>query len=443
MKKTNILFILLLCLGTLCSCEKEDINNEGNNNEDINEPTFDIVGSWYEYKVEQFEDGVIKDMYYDNTIYEIQPDGTLKIDGYVMTYTISDNVLLVAGGIQNYEIIYNNGKEAILKEQGWDEGEYWLCYFRKIEDIGSPSKYISFEDSDFKAYCVKNFDTDGDEEISQKEAWFIIEINVSGGPIKSLAGIEEMPNLNHLECAVNQLSKLDVSKCLKLEYLNCSINSLTELNVSKCTNLKTLYCSCNQLTKLDINNCTNLEELICWSNQLAKLNVSNCANLELLQCFANQLSDLNTSGCTSLKTISCYDNQLTDLKVNGCASLEELYCDNNKLSKLDVCNCMKLGILRCNNNYLSNIDISNCNKLGSIDCNNNQLTSLDVSNCQYMVDLRCGKNQLTSIDVSFSPFLHILWCNDNPYLTEIWMNAKQELTELIYDKDIATIKYKD
>lgn len=59
---------------------------------------------------------------------------------------------------------------------------------------------IIFEDANFKAYLVANFDTDGDGEISKEEALAITKIIVGTKDIESLAGIEHMANLTELRC---------------------------------------------------------------------------------------------------------------------------------------------------------------------------------------------------------------------------------------------------
>ena len=65
------------------------------------------------------------------------------------------------------------------------------------------------------------------------------------------------------KCHGNQLTELDVTKCLSLEYLECEGNRLSGLDVSKCSSLETLGCYDNQLSKLDLTNCTQLTQLYC------------------------------------------------------------------------------------------------------------------------------------------------------------------------------------
>ena len=189
---------------------------------------------------------------------------------------------------------------------------------------------VPFEDSDFKDYCLGNFDTDKDGEISAEEAGKVTKISVSYSSIFSLGGIEYF----------NNLTKLD-----------CSHNHLTSLNVSNNTALTELYCSYNHLTSLDVSNNTALTDLVCGSNRLSSLDLSGMTALETVLCYGNhQLTTLDMSGCTALGFLDCEDNQLTRLDISGCTALISLYCIYNQLVNLDVSECTALTQLDCQNN---------------------------------------------------------------------------------------------
>lgn len=133
--------------------------------------------------------------------------------------------------------------------------------------------FVQFEDGNFKAYCVENFDSDGDGEISYAEAKVVTYIDVYNKGISSLKGIESFTNLTNLDCSTNQFSS--------------SSNHLTSLDVSQNTALTKLKCYSNQLTSLDVSGCTALKELWCHSNQLTSLDVSHNTVLEVLYCNSN------------------------------------------------------------------------------------------------------------------------------------------------------------
>ena len=344
---------------------------------------------------------------------------------------------------------------------------------------------VIFDDETFKAYCVENFDSDGDGEVSYAEANVVTNIDVHKKGISSLKGIEHFTSLTFLDCQDNQLASLDVSHNTALIWLNCTGNQLTSLDVSQNTTLEWLLCGTNQLTSLDVSQNTALTYLNCWvnqltslyvsqntalkslycdSNQLTSLDVSKNKDLEYLHCSNNQLTSLDVGQNTALTSLSCDGNQLTSLDVSQNTALVYLFCSNNQLMSLDVSKNTALTSLSCDGNQLTSLDVSQntalvylyclSNQLTSLDvsknkdleylhCYNNQLMSLDVSQNMAIVLLYCGNNQLTSLDVSKNKDLEYLDCSYNPSLIEIWLKSGQTISNFTYDTGVATIKYKD
>ena len=313
------------------------------------------------------------------------------------------------------------------------------------------SEKVVFADANFKAYCVENFDTDEDGEISMSEAGVVESISVNTDSISSLGGIEHFVNLKTLICQGSlsngsyqgQLASLDVSQNTALTYLACYGNQLTSLDVSHNTALRTLLCYENQLTSLDVSQNTALTRLDCYQNQLTSLDVSQNTALRDFDCLRNQLTSLDVSHNTALKTMLCGDNQLTSLDVSHNTALTYLYCEYNQLTSLDVSHNTALTKLNCGGNQLTSLDVSQNTALTRLDCYQNQLTSLDVSQNTALEYLYCYGNQLTNLDVSHNTVLTKLRCGSNPQLTEIWLKTGQTIQTFEYDTSVATIKYKD
>ena len=261
------------------------------------------------------------------------------------------------------------------------------------------SMKVAFADANFKAYCVENFDTDGDGEISYAEAKVVTNININTENIASLEGIEHFENLQNLTC--------------RPEYNSYTPGHLYNSNGGEIIGL---------LTTLDLSKNTKLKTLKCDGNQLASLNVSQNTALTSLDCALNQLTSLDVSHNTALTSLYCYSNQLTSLDVSQNTALKTFWCFSNQLSSLDV---------------------SHNTVLTTLECYSNQLTSLDVSHNTALTRLSCSSNQLTSLDVSHNPALKTLYCNSNPYLTEIWLKTGQTIENFTYDTNVATIKYKE
>lgn len=312
---------------------------------------------------------------------------------------------------------------------------------------------IVFEDANFKAYMVSRHDYDNDGEISYEEALYVTKIEVNTDNISSIAGIEYMPNLQHLTCrgslkynnstevydiVCGVLKSLDISKNTKLSYLDASYNKLTSLDVRNNIELTTLNCTSNNLSSLDVSNNQKLQDFSCGGNNLSTLDVKNNLELTSLECALNKLNLLDLKNNKELTWISCNGNNLSYLDFSNNPKLRILYCDNNNLSSLDfrsnpelywLCcsgndltslnlkNNPKLLYVVCDFNNISLLDVSNCPKLQRLLCNYNNLTSLDVSNIMDLQELYCFSNNISSLDISNNTALKLLHATDNPLAT--------------------------
>lgn len=301
---------------------------------------------------------------------------------------------------------------------------------------------ITFEDANFKAYIVANFDKDNDGEISYEEARDVTRITINTNNISSLVGIEYMINLQYIRCMgvgkgdgiAGELKSIDLSKNTKLYYINVSSNPLSSLDVSNNTKLQQLYCDKNNLSSLDISNNPELETLYCNRNNLSSLDVKNNPELKRLDCYDNNLSSLNICNNQKLQQLHCNNNNLSSLDISYNPKLQSLDCDGNNLSSLDVNNNPELYSLSCNSNNLSSLDISNNSNLGILYCNNNNLSSLDVSNNPKLDFLYCNSNNLSSLDISNNPNLRYLHCN-NINLSLLDISNNPELEDLSCDSN--------
>lgn len=317
----------------------------------------------------------------------------------------------------------------------------------------------SFPDANFRQYCIDNFDKNGDNAISHKEARAVSTINVLTDNISSLEGIKYFIELKELICQGGQnygkLSSLDISQNTALRVLKCEANQLTYLDVTKNTALTELYCRGNRLTFLDVSRNIELVSFFCGWNQLTDLDVSMNTKLTILDCLYCQLVRLDVSNNLELTTLNCYNNSITSLDVSKNTKMVTLQCFDNPISSLDVSNNINLSMLQCGSEQLTSIDVSknkkltwlavagssitsldvsnnteltylNCcynklsyldilnnNKLEEIDCRQNQLTNLDVSKNIKLKKLDCCFNQLTNLDVSKNTTLTYLNCQNN------------------------------
>lgn len=300
--------------------------------------------------------------------------------------------------------------------------------------IKQKSSIIEFEDPNFKAYCLENFDTDHDQEISLGEAKYVEAIRCNARNISSLSGIEHFIHLVELECGTNSLSNLDLSSnkfirkiycsfnnfsSLSLDYLTeltyfeCSYGNLSHISVANCSKLDTLSLFHNNLEELDVTHNKQLRFLAFTENNLHEINIENNVSLERLECYRNQLTKLDVRNNKNLKVLSCMQNQLTSLDVSNNVELDYLSCDYNQLTSLDVDHCKKLTRLNCVRCALTGLDVSNNTELTNLDCSGNEITTLNVRNSPSLYWFDCGYNKLTEIDVTNNPLLEVFTCREN------------------------------
>ena len=215
-------------------------------------------------------------------------------------------------------------------ERAEREGKVVLQYgeVREVITIRQASGLVSFEDANFKAYCVRNFDKNGDGEISMAEADAVTRIDIHSEGITSLGGIACFPRLRSLLCYNNLLTSLDIRHNTALTCLDCGSNLLTRLDVSKNPALDTLYCSFNRLTMLNASKNPSLRYLACYSNQLTSLDVTRNTILKHLDCAHNQLTKLDVTHNPALTLLYCFGNpSLTEVWLKTGKSIDDFQYD--------------------------------------------------------------------------------------------------------------------
>ena len=285
---------------------------------------------------------------------------------------------------------------------------------------------IVFEDANFKAYMIKNFDTDGDGEISYEEALAITMIDVDTDKIESLAGIEHMANLTELNCegpfvmsgyepeeGRGKLKTLDVSKNTKLTKLYCGFNQFSSLDLTSNVLLERLRCAGNDLNNLDVSKNTELTRLTAYNNHLSSIDVSNNTKLEVIDLSNNQIKSIDISKNESLATFNCDDNLLTELDPSNNQKLTNIYCSNNNLSSINVRKNQKLAKLVIIGNSIPQIDLRNNSELTHLFCEKNKISELDLSNNTKLRQLTVNDNSLSSLTVNCCPEIEILNANNN------------------------------
>jgi Leucine-rich repeat (LRR) protein len=99
--------------------------------------------------------------------------------------------------------------------------------------------------------------------------------------------------------------------------LKCYDNQLSGLNINKCVKLERVNCDNNLLTTLDLTNLVNLKELSVADNHLENLyfSLANYKSLTNLKVSSNNFSDLSLfSKLTNLETLSIGNSNEKQIK---------------------------------------------------------------------------------------------------------------------------------
>ena len=321
----------------------------------------------------------------DGATYEVDPKGE-TIDVNLETNTeykvsIPDNaknwISVVESRSTRKETITlnisaNTDKQRIAKLLFIEKSGETLASIQISQDASSfiTDMTKAFPDENFRKYILDNFDLNKDGVLSEEEALYVKEINVTtfqetSEKIKTIEGVQYFKNLNMLACENNLLTNLDISKNTSLQVLSCQYNYINKLDISKNTLLTALYCYDNNITDLDV------------SNNIA---------LGILACDDNPLKNLDISNNTALNYLNCCNNQLTSLDVSNNISLQYLRCDNNHIKSLDLSNCTSLIVLNCSNNQIISLDVSKTNLVNNnsvyatLTCNMSTLNTLYLKN---------------------------------------------------------------
>ena len=298
------------------------------------------------------------------------------------------------------------------------------------EDHTEIVEIIYFEDANFQAYCLANFDSDRDGRISVSEAEAVERIDITADNIVSLKGLEYFKNLRFLKCVGTEIDKdheaygtgmlsyLDVTHCSELEELIVYQNRLETLDVTHCSKLWNLHPARNLIKELDLSNNPLLSHLGADFNLLTEIDLSRCPLLGRVDLSANQLSVVDVSALTNLRELLVNRNHLSSLNVRALTSLAELRCDENQLTALDVSNNTALKYLSAGSNQISNLDLLHNPNLITLNIDGNRVSSINVANLAELEELVVSGNQLTTIDISHNPKLNSISLQGNS-ITEL------------------------
>ncbi len=188
----------------------------------------------------------------------------------------------------------------------------------------------------------------------------VISLDVSNKGIYDLTGIQDFIALQQLNCSLNGLTTIDISKNINLQSFSFYSNHLTSLDVSNNNKLQQIYGNNNLISNLDLSKNPELNALDFGNNKLTNLDLSQNPLLSILNCSNNQISNIDLTYNTNLEQIAVGGNPISNLEISRNLNLKWFYVYSTNLEKID-----------CSDNKV----------LESIDCSkNSRLISLNLKN---------------------------------------------------------------
>ena len=305
---------------------------------------------------------------------------------------------------------------------------------------------------DFEAYCLAQFDTNGDGRLEESELRAVKRIVLTDFSGESLSGIERFQWLDTLILYGNRLQALNLNGNRSLKYLFLISENLRTLQVEACTSLNRLILG-SRMDRLDFTANRSLEYLDVSDSLATSIDIRGLDRLTELHLSGVRLESIDLSGCTSLKQfysasshwgdLSFPDQQLEvlslvdcpflqDIDVSGQSELERLHCDRTPLKKLRFGENGRLAEVRLLKTELRRLDVSGLSGLKRLECPEGQLSELELGERSGLERLVCTKNRLETLDLSAVPLLQELYCGRN-YFTSLDVSGLPDLIRLVCD----------
>lgn len=274
---------------------------------------------------------------------------------------------------------------------------------------------MPFEDKTLADWMLANWDKDSDGLISYEEAALVTKIDIISDDVKSLKGLEYLPNLDTVRCrglscgpegGSGTLASIDIGANDHVTCLDLSNNHIESLTLSGASRLTSLVLSGNVELKTEA-----LTYSLASLRDLRSLDITGCRNLTPDLSLFPSLEEFHYDSRSGIK-----DNEKLFRQKSG---LRRLYAgdalkDGDKiylLSDLELLDCAGSPIRSLNLRYnvkLRTLDLDGCDDLSFLDLNTNPKLSELHCLCKSLMRLELLEgHEIDGINVNLGQHRHI------------------------------------
>ena len=271
----------------------------------------------------------------------------------------------------------------------------------------------TFPDEEFQRQ-IKKYDLNSDGLLSKEERSSVKELDFKYWNIKSLRGVEFLPELESISCKYSDITYADFSHNRKLT---------------------SLYLGNYYLDQLDLSNNTKLKELsVDWrgTNANKKIDLSNHTELQYLDIDTKDLKSIDVRKNTKLTTLSVSGTfQSIDLSKN--TKLEKLSLASEYLKTVDLKMNTNLNNLWIEAKTLESLNLNYNTYLTDLTLDAAKLKNLQLTKAKNLFDVRLANVAVEELDFSKHTYLAFLMC-EGTKIKNLKLNSDQ-LTDLILEKN--------
>lgn len=237
---------------------------------------------------------------------------------------------------------------------------------------------MPFEDKTLADWMLANWDKDSDGLISFEEAALVTKIDIRSDDVKSLKGLEYLPNLDTVRCrglscgpegGSGTLASIDLGANDHVTCLDLSNNHIESLTLSGASRLTSLVLSGNVELKTEA-----LTYSLASLRDLRSLDITGCRNLAPDLSLFPSLEEFHYDSRSGIKDNEKLFRQKSGLR---CLYAGDALKDGDKiylLSDLELLDCAGSPIRSLNLRYnvkLRTLDLDGCDDLSFLDLNTN------------------------------------------------------------------------